>query len=69
MDFVSGFPRSVKNCDTIWIIVGRLTKSSHFILIRLNYPLERLEKLYIERIVSLHGISSSNVFDMDLRFT
>lgn len=35
----------------------------------LDYPLERLVKLYIKRIVSLHGIPSSIVSDRDLRFT
>ncbi|XP_050890439.1 uncharacterized protein LOC127095850 [Lathyrus oleraceus] len=40
----------MKNYDTIWVIMDRLTKSAHFILIRLNYPLERLEELYIEKI-------------------
>lgn len=44
-----------------------LTKSSHFILIRLNYALDRLAGLNIEKIVSLHGIPSSIVCDRDLR--
>lgn len=39
MDFMSGLPRNVKNYDTIWLIVDRLTKSTHFILMRLDYPL------------------------------
>ena len=69
MDFVSGLLRTVKKCDIIWVIMDRLTKSAHFILMRLDYPLGRLEKLYIEKIVSLHGILSSIVFDRDLRFT
>lgn len=42
MDFMSGFPRIVRNYDTISVIVDRLTKLSHFILIRLNYPMKRL---------------------------
>lgn len=69
MDFVYGLLRTMNNYDTIWVIVERLTKSSHSILMRLDYRLERLLKLYIERIVSLHDISSSIVSDRDLRFT
>ncbi|XP_050915611.1 uncharacterized protein LOC127130688 [Lathyrus oleraceus] len=46
-----------------------LTKLAHFILIQLNYPLERLIELYIEKIVSLHGIPLSIISDRDLRFT
>lgn len=69
MDFMSELLRTMKNCDTTWVIVDRLAKSAHFILMRLDYPLERLEKLYIKRIVSSHGIPSSIVSDRDLRFT
>ena len=61
MDFVSGLPRTIKNFEAIWVIVDRLTKSAHFIPIRMDYPLERLVELYIEKIVSLHGIPSSIV--------
>ncbi|XP_050917838.1 uncharacterized protein LOC127135065 [Lathyrus oleraceus] len=68
MDFVSGLPRTQSNCEAIWVIVDRLTKSAHFIPIRMDYPMERLAKLYIEKIVSLHGIPSSIVSDRDVRF-
>lgn len=69
MAFVSGFPRTVKNGDTIWVIMDTLMKYAHFIPTRLDYPLERLLELYIERIVNLHGISSSIVSDREMRFT
>src|SRR3954470_21322653 len=69
MDFVSGLPRTVKNCEAIWVIVDRLTKSTHFIPMRMDYPMERLAQLYIENIVSLHGIPSGIVSDRDPRFT
>ncbi|KAI5436678.1 hypothetical protein KIW84_022983 [Lathyrus oleraceus] len=53
MDFVSGLPRTSKNFEAIWVIVDRLTKSAHFIPIRMDYPLERLAELYIEKIRAL----------------
>jgi hypothetical protein len=69
MDFVSGLPRSPKGHDTIWVIVDRLTKSAHFIPIRMNFSLDQLAQLYIEEIVRLHGIPVSIVSDRDPRFT
>uniref|UniRef100_A0A2N9FNH1 RNA-directed DNA polymerase n=1 Tax=Fagus sylvatica TaxID=28930 RepID=A0A2N9FNH1_FAGSY len=69
MDFVSGLPRSPKGHDAIWVIVDRLTKSAHFIPIRMNYSLDQLAQLYIEEIVRLHGIPVSIVSDRDPRFT
>ncbi|XP_050902797.1 uncharacterized protein LOC127115254 [Lathyrus oleraceus] len=65
----NGIMRIPSNCEAIWVIVNRLTKFAHFILIRMDYPMERLAKLYIEKIVSLHGIPSSIVLDRDVRFT
>ena len=37
MDFIIGLPPTHKNFDSIWVIVDRLTKSAHFILVRTNY--------------------------------
>ena len=51
MDFVVGLPRSQQNHDSIWVIVGRLTKSAHFIAYTMTYSVERLSQLYIQQIV------------------
>ncbi|GJV77943.1 putative reverse transcriptase domain-containing protein [Tanacetum coccineum] len=36
--------------DTIWVIVDRLTKSTHFLATREDYNMEKLERLYIDEI-------------------
>ncbi|KAL0329277.1 UNVERIFIED_CONTAM: Transposon Ty3-G Gag-Pol polyprotein [Sesamum radiatum] len=36
MDFVVGLPRTLRKHDAIWVIVDRLTKSAHFLPIRLE---------------------------------
>ena len=69
MDFVTGLPRSQEGHDAIWVIVDRLTKMAHFIAIQTDYKVPKLYKLYIDRIVKLHGISVSIVSDRDARFT
>ena len=51
MDFVSGFPLTQKKHDSVWVIVDRLTKSSHFLPVRLNYSMDRLAELYVSEIV------------------
>ncbi|GJX58946.1 putative reverse transcriptase domain-containing protein [Tanacetum coccineum] len=55
--------------DTIWVIVDRLTKSAHFLPIRENDPLDKLARLYLNRIVARHGIPVSIICDRDGRFT
>ena len=69
MDFVSGFPLTQKKHDAIWVIVDRLTKSAHFLPIRLDYSMDRLSDLYVNEIFRLHGIPVSILSDRDSRFT
>ncbi|GKC61027.1 putative reverse transcriptase domain-containing protein [Tanacetum coccineum] len=69
MDFITKLPRSSKGFDTIWVIVDRLTKSAHFLPIKENDSLEKLARLYLNRIVARHGIPASIICDRDGRFT
>lgn len=68
MDFLSGLSRSKEGCDYIWVIVNRLTKSTHFLLIISTNKLCKLVKLFVEEIVRLHGVPVSIVPDKDPRF-
>nr|GEU92500.1 reverse transcriptase domain-containing protein [Tanacetum cinerariifolium] len=69
MDFVTKLPKSSQGLDTIWVIVVRLTKSAHFLPIRENEPLDKLARLYLDRIVTRHGTPVSIICDHDGRFT
>ena len=51
------------------MIVDRLTKVAHFIPVRTTYGGDRLAKLYIERIVKLHGVPKRIVSDRGTQFT
>ena len=65
MDFIVGLPHTRTDYDAIWVIVDRLTKLAHFLIIRNNFTLDRLTKLYINEIVKLHGVLVSIVSDRD----
>ena len=69
MDFVTGLPRTRRQHDSIWVIVDRLTKSTHFLPVSNDDSLDKLAKLYVEEIVRLHGVPISIVSDRDPRFT
>ena len=49
--------------------MDRLTKSAHFLVVRVTFSLERFYRLYIREIVRLHGALVSIVSDRDSRFT
>ncbi|GJS29961.1 putative reverse transcriptase domain-containing protein [Tanacetum coccineum] len=68
MDFITKLPKSSQGFDTIWVIVDRLTKSAHFLPIRENDPLDKLARLYLNRIVARHGIPVSIICDRGGRF-
>ncbi|KAI5323184.1 hypothetical protein L3X38_032256 [Prunus dulcis] len=69
MDFVFKLPRTLNKHDGVWVIVDRLTKSTHFMLVRANYTLNKLAKIFINEIVRLHGVPMSIVLDRHPRFT
>ncbi|GJU57413.1 putative reverse transcriptase domain-containing protein [Tanacetum coccineum] len=48
IDFVIKLPKSSQGCDTIWVIVDRLTKSAIFVPIRETDPLEKLARMYLK---------------------
>ncbi|GJY99899.1 putative reverse transcriptase domain-containing protein [Tanacetum coccineum] len=69
MDFVTKLPRTSSGHDTIWVIMDRLTKSSHFLPMREDYKMERLARLYLNEIVARHGVPILIISDRDSRFT
>ena len=69
MDFVVGLPLTGRKRDLVWVVVDRLTKSAHFLLVRIDYLLDKLAELYIKEIARLHGIPISMISDRDPRFT
>ena len=69
IDFIVGLPRMASGKDSIWVIVDRLTKTAHFIPIRISFSLDRLARLYVNEIVSKHGVPASIISDRDPRVT
>ena len=69
MNFLTWLPHSKNGYDSIWVIVDRLTKSAHFLLVKATYPVTKLARLYIKHIVCLHGLPVSIVSNRGLVFT
>ena len=69
MDFVVGLPKTRSGRDAVWVIMDRLTKSVHFLAINMTFSLDKLARLYVNEVVSRHGVPMSIVSDRDPRFT
>jgi hypothetical protein len=68
MDFNVGLPRTTKGYDSIWVIIDRLTKITHFLLVKVKYQVIAYAELYIARILSLHGVPKTIVSDRGPQF-
>jgi hypothetical protein len=69
MDFILGLPKTPTGEDCIWVVVDRLTKSAHFIPIKVKDPMDKLARLYVQNVVRLHGVPSAIISDRDSHFT
>ena len=69
MDFITGLPRTRSGYDSIWVVVDHLTKVAHFIPVKTTYTSEKLGKVFLTRIVCLHGVPRTIVSDRGTRFT
>ena len=69
IDFMIGLPRSRKQHYSIWVIVDRMTNSSHFMSVKTTHSAEDYAKLYIQEVVRLHGVPLSIISDKGAQFT
>ena len=69
MDFVIHFPWTQRRHDAVWVIVDGLTKSAHFLAVRMTFTLEEFYRLYIREIIRLNGVPMLIVSDRNPRFT
>ncbi|KAL0546403.1 hypothetical protein IC582_016311 [Cucumis melo] len=69
MDFITGLPRTLRGFTVIWVVVDRLTKSTHFVPGKSTCTASKWAQLYMSEIVRLHGVPVSIVSDRDARFT
>jgi hypothetical protein len=61
IDFVTRLPPSQTKKDTIWVVVGRLIKTAHFIVVNVRDSMEKLVWIYTQEVVRLHGMPSSTI--------
>ena len=69
INLIIDFPRSRRQYDSIWVIVDRMTKSTHFFPLKTTYSTEDYAKLYLQFLVRLHGVLISIISDRGAQFT
>jgi hypothetical protein len=68
MDLIVGLPLTARKKDSIWVIVDKLTKTTHFVAVHTTYSVQQYAELYMDQIVRLHGISKTIISDRGTQF-
>jgi hypothetical protein len=66
--FFVGLPKTSKGYDYIWVIIDRLAKIAHFLLVKVKHSTVDYAKLYINRILSLLGVPKTIISDRGAQF-
>ena len=67
MDFITGLPK-VHGKDSIYVVVDKLTKFSHFYTIPTKYNAVQVAEIFFREVFGLHGLPKNIVSDRDSRF-
>lgn len=69
INFITKLPRSSRQHESIMVVVEKLTKDEHFVLVKSTHKAANIAKIYMKEIARLYGIPKAIVLDRDSRFT
>ena len=69
MEFITSFLRTVRQHDSIMVVVDMLTKVAHFIPVKSTFSARDVAQVFIRYVVRLHGVPNNIVSYRDEKFT
>jgi hypothetical protein len=69
IDFITKLPITMKQHDSIMVMVDKLTKETHFIPVNTTHKETHIADIYMKEVARLHGVPKEIVSDIDPKFT
>ena len=69
MDFIIVITNIKNKNDSIFVVVYKLSKATHFILVNSTYKAVHIVDIFLKEIFRLHGILKTIILDRDMKFT
>jgi hypothetical protein len=54
--FITNISRTVKQHDSIMVVVYKFTKATHFIHVKTTHKATNIAKIYMKEVFRLHGV-------------
>ena len=68
MDFITVFPMTWRQHDSIMVVVDKLIKTTHFISVKCMHKTDDIEKIFMKEIFKLHQLPKAIVSHRDVKF-